>query len=460
MIWNNNSILKYLKLKNTSDPINQIKEDCRQLVLEALDKGWSGPPFNPLELASLLRIPVTPNEAVPDARILPTGNNNYLIEYNPFQKESRVNFSIAHELAHTLFPDCSDQIRNREIESEEDKQLELLCNIGAAEILLPYGQFAQDVATTNPEIEGLLQLSNKYKASLEAILLREVEVLEQPCAIAVGHFINKDTSIQIDYFKSNMHFVGVIKSGFIVPKHSIANECITPGWTSRKVEKWEPFAEKISLFSIGLSTYKNSQIKRVGLLFFPYSFNKIIDSRKINLEYGDATKPRGKGLKIIAQVVNTSGGLGFGFGKSLSKNYPIVKTKLQEWKANKNEFKLGEVQIFKVAHNIYVCQMLAQKSLFAKDGQIPLSYSALKQCLQKLKFFIDGNKIDVVMPQIGAGQAKGDWNTIQGLIYEELILSGINTTIYLLPGSIYNPKFKSSLTIFKENTTWQQEKLF
>lgn len=166
MIWNNKSILKYIEIKNSTDPINEIREDCRQMVLDALDKGWSGPPFNPLELATILNIPVTPNEGVPDARIIPTGVNKYIIEYNPFQKESRVNFSIAHELAHTLFPDCADQIRNRAIENEEDKQLELLCNIGASEILLPYGQFTQDAASINPEIEGLLQLSNKYKASL------------------------------------------------------------------------------------------------------------------------------------------------------------------------------------------------------------------------------------------------------------------------------------------------------
>lgn len=460
MIWNNKSIQKYLEIKNSLDPISEIREDCRQLVLDALDKGWSGPPFNPLELADILGIPITPNESVPDARIIPTGVNKYLIEYNPFQIESRVNFSIAHELAHTLFPDCANQIRNRAIEEEEDKQLELLCNIGASEILLPYGQFTQDATTTKPEIEGLLELSNKYKASLEAVLLRYVEVIDQPCAIAVGHIGPQNSNLTVDYFKSNSDFPGILKIGYKIPKNSIANECVTPGWTSRKVESWSTFSEKTSVFAIGLSTFRNSKTKRVGLLFFPYSTNKIIDSRKINLEYGDATKPRGKGNKMILQLVNSSGGLGFGFGKSLSKNYPVVKTKLESWKSNKKEFNFGEIQVFKVAPSILVCQMLAQKGLFAKDGQIPLNYSALRLCLQKIKTYIGDNKIDIVMPQIGAGQAKGDWSIIQSLIYEELVLNGINTTIYLLPGSAYNPKLKSSLILFKENTTWQQEKLF
>ena len=38
------------------------------------------------------------------------------------------------------------------------------------------------------------------------------------------------------------------------------------------------------------------------------------------------------------------------------------------------------------------------------------------------------------MPRIGAGEAKGDWKIIEGMIHEELIKNDIKVTIYDLPG--------------------------
>ncbi len=51
-------------------------------------------------------------------------------------------FSIAHEIANTLFPDHIERVRNRRaavVTRNDDWQLELLCNIAAAEFLMPGG---------------------------------------------------------------------------------------------------------------------------------------------------------------------------------------------------------------------------------------------------------------------------------------------------------------------------------
>ena len=82
-----------------------------------------------MQLAEILGIPVSPNESIQDARIIPF-NTGFQIEYNPIQKRSRINFSISHEIGHFLFPDCAHSIRNREKKSF-DKELELLCDIAA-----------------------------------------------------------------------------------------------------------------------------------------------------------------------------------------------------------------------------------------------------------------------------------------------------------------------------------------
>ena len=45
---------------NVDDPIAWVTERARQLVYRAIELGWSGPPFDPLELADLLRLPCGP----------------------------------------------------------------------------------------------------------------------------------------------------------------------------------------------------------------------------------------------------------------------------------------------------------------------------------------------------------------------------------------------------------------
>jgi hypothetical protein len=75
-------------------------------VLTALERGWQGPPFDPFKLADILGVDTIPNADVFDARVVPVSSDRFLIEYNPDKPRSRVRFSLAHELAHTLFPDC------------------------------------------------------------------------------------------------------------------------------------------------------------------------------------------------------------------------------------------------------------------------------------------------------------------------------------------------------------------
>src|SRR5690606_3251892 len=153
----------------------------------AFEKGWEGPPFSPVQLAALSGIEVLPNDALLDACVIPE-KKGYRIQYNPFQQPTRINFSIAHEIAHTLLSDCGDSIRNREADPSENRQLEQLCNAAAAEIQLPYAVFSHDANAAPPSIEGLIELAKRYKASLESVFIRYTEVIDRPCAILIGIF--------------------------------------------------------------------------------------------------------------------------------------------------------------------------------------------------------------------------------------------------------------------------------
>jgi hypothetical protein len=107
--WTNSSVLA---LSPNDDPVLTIEHLARQVVLQAMDNRWMGPPFNPVQLAQLMKVPVEADAAVKDAQTVPSGSG-VKIKYNPTQARERLRFSIAHEVAHTLFPDCQHSVRHR-----------------------------------------------------------------------------------------------------------------------------------------------------------------------------------------------------------------------------------------------------------------------------------------------------------------------------------------------------------
>lgn len=456
-IWRHKSVVNLINESGNPDPEDEIRSRAREIVLTALENGWQGPPFNAMELSKFLGHEISPNDAVTDARTVPVGKKNFIIEYNPFQKPTRMNFSIAHEIAHTLFSDCADEIRNREDNPMKNRELEQLCNIAASEFQLPYAIFSNDAnSIENITLESLIDLASRYKASLESLFIRFGEVSDKPCAIVICAFQDPST-LSVEYYSRSSSFNVDIPDNFTIPSNSKAYECVAPGWSARETVKWGFLKNHYDIYCIGISPMRKDNRGRVGVIIVPHN-KEVIQNRKINLEFGDATKPRGDGNKIIAQVVNTSGALGLGFGKSLAKNFPEVKTSLNTWKEKKDKFQLGETQLLHVKTDTYVLQMLAQKGLFERNGEIPLKYSSLRKCLIDLRDACIHLNAKVHMPMIGAGQAKGDWNVIQGMIHDELINKGIDVNIYMLPGKVPNIKTKTTLTLFNEESTWRKEK--
>lgn len=459
MIWKSKSVLDLINSNIEKDPIEIIREKARELVIKAYNEGWAGPPFDPIKLASMLGYSILPNESILDARIIAFRDKSFTIEYNPHQRESRINFSVAHEIGHTFFPDCNERIRNREAEKDIDTwELEFLCNIAASEILLPYAEFSAEANSVPLNLESILKISNKYKASVESVFLRFCEVVDKPCLIILASFSDSDQKqLIVEYTKSSKQSSLIINNGFVIPNFSKAYDCLNPGWTSHATEQWEIFGNtRYNVYTIGLPPIKRQKNERIGALLVPEFYSDKIEGH-IYMVNGDATKPRGSGNKIIAQVINTSGGLGFGFGRSMSKSWPASKKAVANWMENKYDFELGNSKLTQLSDDTYVFQMIAQKGIFPKGDNIPLRYDSLRTCL--LDLAIEAKKLNasIHMPQIGAGQAKGDWGIIEGMIYETLISEGINVTIYVLPGSkIINSKKTSNLTLFDQESLYEK----
>lgn len=449
--WKHPSVLRLLKENSfSSDPSEIIREKSRTMVLEAFTNGWQGPPFDVIKLAKMNGYEVRPNELVGEARILPEGDS-YIIEYNPFQSAARINFSVAHEIAHTLFTDCGDTIRHRKNELESGSwQLEFLCNIAAAELLLPYAEFTNTANESALEIESLIQIARRYKSSVESVFLRFSQVVEKPCTIAICSFTN-DGKLIVDYSKNSLNANLNLPKGYYIPKYSNVYDCIKAGFTSYGIETWDLFNDsRYVVQGVGLSPIKKQIKARVGLLIVPEQYNPR-PKKGIHIVYGDATNPRGDGKIIIAQVINSSGGLGFGFGRAMSQTYPNSKKSVIDWKKDKEDFRLGNHKIIKENDLLYIFQILAQEGIYPKNEIIPLKYDKLRLGLISLKDFALSINATVHMPAIGAGQAGGDWNIIKGMIYDELIMHNVDTTIYLLPGKNTEPNQSRTLTLFDKD---------
>src|ERR1700746_455940 len=108
MQWTNRSVIRFTA--GEDDPVGLIERKAREIVLRARDAGWEGPPFNPLAIAKLLNISAEANADVIDARTI-SDEKGLRIQFNPTQPRERLRFSIAHEIAHTLFPDIGVTVR-------------------------------------------------------------------------------------------------------------------------------------------------------------------------------------------------------------------------------------------------------------------------------------------------------------------------------------------------------------
>ncbi len=115
---------------------------------------------------------------------MPRQGRQLEIIFDKSQPETRQNFSISHEICHTLFPDAYEVARNRYEHRERfdpDRELEQLCDIGAAELLLPEQEVRADVARLGFGLEAVPVLRDRYQASREAIIRRMVQLHDGAC---------------------------------------------------------------------------------------------------------------------------------------------------------------------------------------------------------------------------------------------------------------------------------------
>ena len=433
-VWTNPSVLA---LAGDSDPVQAITEKARTLAVEAIQDGWAGPPYDPFALADHLHITVIARQDIPDARTI-ASRSGYVLEFNPNRPRNRVKFSICHELAHTLFPDCVDRVRSRVTHRDmkgDEWQLEMLCNIGAAELLMPVGS-VPSLEGERLTIETILEARKQHEVSAEAVLLRAVRLTADQCCVFSSSRRPSSEGREgyfIDYAIGSRAWPSVISAGAPLPETTAASECTAIGFTAKRHETWESVGS-VRVECLGVAPYPNQTYPRVLGIIRPEKQTPF-DVAEITYLRGDASRPRGSGPRILAQIVNDSAFTwGGGFSLTVRGRWPVAQEAFRAWaERERRNLRLGNVHVGNVDENFAVVSMIAQHG-FGPSPKPRIRYMALKSCLQRLGDIAAERSATVHMPKIGSGQAGGSWNIVREFVQEAVCARGVKAFVYELPG--------------------------
>lgn len=431
--WTNASVLA---LAGDEDPEQVVVDRARALALAAMSEGWMGPPYDPFELAQRQGVRIVPRDDLYDACIRLDGNE-MLIEYNPTRPRGRVRYSVAHELAHTLFPDAHERVRFRDADEHtgDDWQLEMLCNIAAGELLMPAGTFPE-LGHEALDIEHLMTLRKTWDVSTEAVLLRAATLTHLPATVFAASRVNPDkldSPLRIDYSRGARSWRAPIKRGTRIPSGSAAYRCTAVGYTARGSDETWGGAGEVHVEVVGLPPYPGQRIPRVAGLIRPATAVSAPVAPRISYVTGDATDPAPGGVRIVVHIVNDkTANWGGAFARALRDAYPLAQQDFRGW-AQDGHLSLGRVLITDMQKDLHVATIVAQRG-YGASQRPRVRYDAIRQGLATVAKAAKNLAATVHMPRIGAGMAGGAWNIIEELIEAELIASGIAVTVYSLPG--------------------------
>jgi hypothetical protein len=108
-----------------------------------------------------------------DGYIEPIGTSfrdGFRIKLKREAPQTRRRFTIAHELCHTFFYEIVPELKYGA--READQAEERLCNLGAAELLIPAKSLRARAKSFSISLDSLEELAAMYVVSIEAMLLR------------------------------------------------------------------------------------------------------------------------------------------------------------------------------------------------------------------------------------------------------------------------------------------------
>jgi hypothetical protein len=255
--WRHKSVRALIRSAGGGDPLQIIRSKAKAMVQFAKERGWQGPPYDPLELASLrgIRSRQTNGLFSAEAQLTPMQDRQLLLEFNPDRAPARKNYSISHELIHTLFDDCYEIVHQRKANPQAfdpEQEVEHLCQVGAAEILMPEEDFLVDLKKVGLSLKAVPELCHRYHASREAVARRMLTLTKETAALMFlsrrlkpveknGNYLNgfrPMEKMRILYVVQTDDFPLFLPTHKSAPDNSCAYSATVADDVAQKREKW------------------------------------------------------------------------------------------------------------------------------------------------------------------------------------------------------------------------------
>ena len=179
----------------------------------------------------------------------PLKGKNVII-VNAKHSEERRRFTVLHEIGHIVLELPSNHrggtvgpaVRGQRPEEEA------LCDVFAAECLLPHSFFKRDVDDSDICLDAMKELADRYKASLNCTGSRFAENCDYPCAFVR---IEKGVVRYVSSSKFLRELNGWVDIGSPVPRNSVASSLIKD---QRDAERYDEIPPEV-WFENGVGNY-------------------------------------------------------------------------------------------------------------------------------------------------------------------------------------------------------------
>lgn len=221
------------------------------------DVGVVSVPVDIAHFAAAANAKIKVNRDLNDAesgQTFPHGGKNVII-VNGNHREERQRFTVLHEIAHIVLNLPSqhhgDHMSTSDLFSYRQRpKEEILCDVFAAECLLPSDHFKKDIEDIDVSLGVVKRLAERYKASLASTGSRFAVNSDVPCAFVLmehGKIRYVSSSLQLRELN------GWIDIGVAAPKESVAHRLF--GKTSFETEEYDEIEPDI-WFNNGIGNYE------------------------------------------------------------------------------------------------------------------------------------------------------------------------------------------------------------
>lgn len=173
--------------------MNRMKRCVIQLVREVVNKyaSTTTPTFD--EICFGLGLNVV-EDVLPDRKEgMYVEKEKTIFIDSRMQNEERKRFTQFHEVVHYLIREDEDLISELQdypystdsMEDEYERVVEILCNIGAAEFLMPRDEFKKLYTAEGFNVELILRASHRFKSSTIATTIQLAQIAPNKCITAI-----------------------------------------------------------------------------------------------------------------------------------------------------------------------------------------------------------------------------------------------------------------------------------